>query len=136
MPTLVLPDGTTMTDTVAILQHLTGYFPDAKWHQHQGRWRTENSFRWVVFANVNLREAVARRGYQFRYTDDENGYEAVRSAAIRRMGEALEVLEAAITDPFLLGNDMTIASVYAAMFYIRSHGDVDTPRLDALTDKI
>ena len=30
MPTLVIPDGTTMTETPAILLHLTGYFPEAK----------------------------------------------------------------------------------------------------------
>ena len=136
MPTLVLPDGTTMTETAAILLHLTGCFPDAKMAPTPGTSAHGKFLRWMVFANVNLYEAVARRGYPFRYTDDEDGYEAIRSAAIRRMRDALEVLETDIASPFLLGDDMTIADVYMAMFYIWRRGAVDAPRLEALTDKV
>jgi glutathione S-transferase len=136
MPALVLPDGTTITETAAILLHLTGCFPEAKLAPTPGTAAHGKFLRWMVFANVNLYEAVARRGYPFRYTDDEDGFEALRSAAIRRMREALEVLETNISGPFLLGDDMTIADVYVAMFCIWYRGDVDAPHLKVLTDKV
>jgi glutathione S-transferase len=136
MPALVLPDGTTITETAAILLHLTGCFPEAKLAPTPGTTAHGKFLRWMVFANVNLYEAVARRGYPFRYTDDEDGFEALRSAAIRRMREALEVLETDISGPFLLGDDMTIADVYVAMFCIWHRGDVDAPHLKVLTDKV
>ena len=129
LPTLVLPDGTTMTETSAILTHLALCFPDRRLAPPPGTPAHAAFLRWTTFANVNLYEAVVRGGYPFRYTDDREGHDALRTAAVRRMGEALAVIEAHVEGPFLLGVEMTVADIYIAMLFMWHPGGVEAPHL-------
>ena len=129
LPTLILPDGSKMTESSAMLIHIAATHPEKGLAPHPGTPPHAKFLRWIVFAGVNLYEAVARRGYPFRYTDDEEGYDAVRSASARRMGEALAVVEAHIDAPFLLGEDMCLADIYLAMFFIWHRRELNAPRL-------
>ena len=136
LPTLILPNGTTMTETSAILVHLALCFPGqapraTAWHVG-----TRTFLRWTTFANVNLYEAVVRRGYPFRFTDDPEGYDALQSAAIRRMREALALIDAHVEGPFLLGEEMTVADIYIAMFFVWHRGDIEAPRLARIADAV
>ena len=63
LPTLILPNGTTMTETSAILVHLALCFPDKHLAPPPGTSAHGRFLRWTTFANVNLYEAVVRRGY-------------------------------------------------------------------------
>ena len=136
LPTLILPDGTIMTETSAILVHLSLCFPDKRLAPLPGTPAHAAFLRWMTFANVNLYEAVLRRGYPFRFTDDPAGYDALRSAAIRRMGEALAVIEAHVEGPFLLGEEMTVADVYIAMFLVWHRGDLEAARLARIAEAV
>ena len=136
LPTLILPDGTTMTETSAILVHLALCFPDKCLAPPPGTPAHGAFLRWTTFANVNLYEAVLRRGYPFRFTDDPEGYDALRSAANRRMGEALAVIEANVEGPFLLGEEMSVADVYIAMFLVWNRDDVEAPRLARIAEVV
>ena len=78
VPTLILPNGTTMTETSAILVHFGLCFPDEHLAPPPGTSAHGAFLRWTTFANVNLYEAVVRRGYPFRFTDDLEGYDALR----------------------------------------------------------
>ena len=62
LPTLILPNGTTMTETSAILVHLALCFPDKHLAPPPGTSAHGAFLRWTTFANVNLYEAVVRRG--------------------------------------------------------------------------
>ena len=136
LPTLILPDGSTMTESSAMLIHLAACFPEKNLGPAPGTSEHAAFLRWIVFASVNLYESMVRRGYPFRYTDDEDGYKAIRTAAIRRMGEALLVIEDNIKGPFLLGNTMSLADIYIAMFFIWHRGEIEAPRLFALARAI
>lgn len=136
VPTLVMPDGTTMTETAAILIHLAACHPEKGLAPEPGTPAHGTFLRWMVFASVNLYEAVARAAYPFRYTTDSNATEATRAAAIERMGQALAVLEAAVQGPFLLGEAMSLADVYVAMLFTWFRGETDAPRLAALRDAV
>ncbi len=129
LPVLLLPDGTVMTETSAILIHLAACFPEKGLAPPPGTPAHAAFLRWTVFANINLYEAVLRRGYPFRFTDDPEGHDALRSAAIRRMGEALALVDAHVEGPFLLGDDMTVADIYLAMFLVWYRGDAEPQRL-------
>ena len=129
LPTLILPDGSKMTESSAMLIYIAAAHPEKGLAPHPGTPPHAKFLRWTVFAGVNLYEAVARRGYPCRYTDDEEGYDAVRSASVRRMGEALAVVEAHIDAPFLLGEDMCLADIYLAMFSIWHRRELNAPRL-------
>ena len=129
LPTLFLPDGSSMTESSEMLIHIAAAHPEKSLAPPPGTPAHARFLRWTIFAGVNLYESVARREYPFRYTDDEDGYEAVSSASIRRMGEALAVVEAHIDEPFLLGEEMCLADIYLAMFSIWHRGELNAPRL-------
>jgi glutathione S-transferase len=137
VPTLVLPDGSIMTETAAILIHLAACFPDKALAPAPGTSAHAAFLRWIVFANVNVYEAVLRSAYPHRFTSDPNATEATRTAAVTRMGEALGVLEEAIgPGPFLLGDAISVADVYIAMLCVWFRGDIDASRLVVLTDGV
>ena len=136
LPTLILPDGSVMTETSAILIHFALAFPEKGLAPAPGTPAHAAFLRWTVFANINLYEAVLRRGYPFRFTDDPEGEDAVRTAAIRRMGEALALIDAHVAGPFLLGGEMTVADVYLAMFLVWYRGDAELPRLARIRDAV
>ena len=136
LPVLLLPDGSAMTETSAILVHLALAFPEKRLAPPPGAPAHAAFLRWTVFANVNLYEAVIRRGYPFRFTDDAGGHDAVRTAAIRRMGEALTLIDAHVEGPFLLGAEMTVADIYLAMFLVWYRGEAGTPRLARIRDAV
>ena len=118
LPTLVLPDGSIMTETAAILIHLAACFPEKNLAPLPGTFAHGKFLRWMVFASVNLYEAVLRAGYPERFTTDPEAEAATTAAAVARMGEALAVLEQAIDPgPFLLGDDMSLVDVYIAMLF-------------------
>lgn len=133
LPTLVLPDGSIMTETAAMLIHLAACFPERGLAPPPGTPAHGAFLRWTVFASVNLYEAVLRAGYPQRFTADPNAHDATRAAAVERMGEALAVLEQAVDPgPFLLGAAMSLADVYIAMLFLWFPGTIDAPRLTAL----
>ena len=137
VPTLVLPEGGTMTETAAILIHLAASFPGKGLGPEPGTVQHAAFLRWMVFANVNLYEAVLRRGYPFRYTTDLDGYEGLRAAADMRMADALAVLETAVAPgPFLLGGEMSVADIYITMLFTWFAGEIDAPYLAALTQGV
>ena len=137
VPTLVLPEGGTMTETAAILIHLAASFPGKGLGPEPGTAQHAVFLRWMVFASVNLYEAVLRRGYPFHYTTDPDGYEGLRGAADMRMADALAVLETAVAPgPFLLGGEMSVADIYITMLFTWFAGEIDAPYLAALTQGV
>lgn len=137
VPTLTLPDGSTMTETAAILIHLAACHPDKGLGPAPATPEHARFLRWLVFANVNIYESLLRRPYPERYTTDPNGLDAVREASALRMGEALMVVENAIgPGPYMLGADMTVLDVYLTMLAGWYRGDLDAPRLRALSDGV
>ncbi len=133
LPTLILPDGSTMTETAAILIHLAACYPEKDLGPVPGTSAHAKFLRWLVFASVNLYEPVLRSGYPHRFTVDPDAHQATREAAVARMAEAIAVLETAIDPgPFLLGDEMNLADVYIAMLCTWFRGDIDAPRLTRL----
>ena len=63
LPTLILPDGSTMTESSAMLIHLAACFPEKNLGPAPGTSEHAAFLRWIVFASVNLYESVVRRGY-------------------------------------------------------------------------
>ena len=137
VPTLIMPDGSTMTETAAILIHLAACYPDKALAPLPGTPAHVVFLRWMIFTSVNVYEAVLRAAYPFRFTTDPDATEATRAAAIERLGQGLAVLEDAIgSGPFLLGDSMSLVDLYIAMLFNWSRAEIDAPRLAALTDRV
>ena len=136
VPVLILPDGTTMTETAGILIYLAAQFPNQKLAPAPGTLAYASFLRWTVFASVNVYEAVARSSYPHRFSTDLAGRDAIGAAATQRMTEALGIIETHVEGPFLLGPDMSVADIYIAMLYLWSDRQGCTPNLDTIIDQV
>ena len=130
VPTLILPDGTVMTETGAILIHLATCHPGDDVGPEPTTPEAARMLRWIVFLSANVYEATLRRVYPERYTTQADGVEGMQAAAVQRSDEAFALLEAELVDGgFLLGAGISLADVYLAMLYAWHRGQ----RRDGLT---
>lgn len=115
IPTLVLPDGSVMTESAAIALFLAESEPKAGLAPPVGDPRRAAFLRWLFFAQTNIYETDLRFTYPARYTSDPNGAEAVAAAARARFDGLWDMTAAAIAGPFFFGKDFTLLDIYLAM---------------------
>ncbi|MDH3695417.1 MAG: glutathione S-transferase family protein [Gammaproteobacteria bacterium] len=125
VPTLILPDGSVMTESAAMMLHIADAFPQAKLVPPLGDAKRAQVYRWMFFAAVNFYETDLRYYYSERYTTNENGAEGVKVAALHDFDSYWDMLEPVIgKGPCLLGNTYSIVDIYLTMLAYW-HPDVD-----------
>jgi glutathione S-transferase len=134
VPVLVLPDGTVMTESAAIVVHLADAFPDKGLAPKPATPAHARFLRWMFFMAANLYEGDLRYFYPERYTSDPDGIPGVKSAGAAHMKKSFAVVEEALAPgPFLCGAALTIADVYLAMVGAWSPEPLTSRRLLAVT---
>lgn len=141
VPALTLPDGTIMTESAAISLYLADKYPEAELAPAQNAPERAAYLRWLVYLATNIYMTDLRAYYPDRYTTDQNGGKCVKAAALTRMAREWEVYAEALADkPFILGERMCVADVYAAMLatwnldvpaFFKKH-----PNLRAMYDRV
>jgi GST-like protein len=115
VPTLGLPDGTTMFESAAILIHLALMYPEAKLAPPPGTTKHAEFLQWMTFLSANVYEDVLRIYYSARYSVRGEA----DAAAIRDQAAADFITNASLVarglDPYVLGADYSIADVYLYM---------------------
>jgi len=115
IPTLVLDDGTVMTESAAIALHLAESHPAGSLAPPPGEPARAQLLRWLFFAVANLYEPDLRYTYPDRYTLDPAGAEGVKQAGIRDVDRNWAIMaEAYGADTFLLGR-FSLIDPYVAM---------------------
>ena len=133
VPTLVLPDGTVMTESAAIVVHLANAFPDKGLAPAPGGSGHARFLRWMFFMASNIYEGDLRYFYPERYTTDEAGIAGVKAAGAAHMRKAFGVIEGALAEgPFLCGAKSCMADVYLAMVMAWAPEPIASPRLLAV----
>jgi glutathione S-transferase len=133
VPVLVLPDGTTMTESAAIVVHLANAFPDKGLAPKPATAAHAGFLRWMFFMAANLYEGDLRYFYAERYTTDPAGAAGVKNAGAAHMKKSFAVVEDALDQgPFLCGAVLTMADVYLAMLTAWSPEPIASPRLLAV----
>ena len=116
IPVLLLPDGTAMAESAAMVLHLVDRFPEAKLAPPPGTSARARFDRWLLFLAVNVYGADLRFYYSARFTADPAGAEGVRQAAERDLENHFAILEAALDPgPFLLGEAFGAADISLLM---------------------
>lgn len=116
VPTLVLPDGTVMTESAAIMIHLADLHPGAGLAPPHGTPERASYLRWFLYLATTLYMSDLRFFYPERYTDDPSGAAAIRSRAADHMRQEYAVYAAALGEgPFFLGPRLSALDIYAAM---------------------
>ncbi len=116
VPTLVLPDGSIMTESAAILIHLADIFPQAGLAPAALSPLRPRYLRWMLFLATTLYMSDLRMLYPARYTADPAGAAGIKANATAAMQAEFAILSDAIAEgPFILGSPMSAVDIYAAM---------------------
>jgi glutathione S-transferase len=115
MPTLVTPDGETLTESAAILLTLTERHAAAGLLPPPGSPLRAHALRWLLFAAGELYPLVEIIDHPERFSPDEDARAGVRDAALQLWRDRWCIVEAALGDgPFLLGDRFCVVDPYLA----------------------
>lgn len=115
VPVLILPDGTVMTESGAIVLLLGERHPDTHMVPTTDDPRRPVFLRWLFFLTASVYATFRYDDYPERWVTDA----PARQELHRRVGEArkdmLRQLDAAADAPYFLGDRMTALDLYIAM---------------------
>jgi GST-like protein len=137
IPTLVLPDGTVMTESLAILLTLADRHPEAALLPPPGDSGRARALRWMTLAAAEFYPHVTRYDYPERFHPDPAQADVLRQRAQEMGREIWTVVEReAAPAPFILGERFSLADIYLSALTRWMRGDEwipsHCPRLDAL----
>ncbi len=115
IPALMLPDGTVIGESAAILIHLAGCAPGAGLAPAAGSTAHARFLQWMVYLSANVYDAALRYFYAERYSQDgAAAATGIQARAAEQYTHHLEMLDALLA-PFLLGASYCIADAYLYM---------------------
>ena len=121
LPVLVLPDGTVVTESLAILLTVADRHPEAGLLPPPGDPHRAAALRWMATLAGEFYPHVTRCDYPARFSADPAHAEAIRQRALEMSREVMAVVEAHAPfgpdgrGPFLLGERLGLADPYLAM---------------------
>jgi glutathione S-transferase/GST-like protein len=134
IPALVLPDGTLMTETAAMLVQIVDRHPEAKLAPPAGSAERARFLRWLFFLASSVYPAVLRFYYSDRHSTDPSAAEGIKAAAGTDLDEQFKILEDALDPgPYLLGEAFSAVDILLWML-IQWHPD--SARLFAAAPRI
>ena len=112
VPALVLPDGTAVSESAALLIYLSTAFPAARLAPPPGTSAHARYLQWMVYLSANLYESALRFFYADRYSNaGAQGAPAIKARALEQYTQHLETLAATLS-PYVLGDTYTAADPY------------------------
>jgi glutathione S-transferase len=104
-----------MSESAAMLVHLTNTNPGAGMAPVMGSAAHAQFLQWIVFLSANVYEAALRFFYAERYSaDGEAAAAQIKVQALADWSRHFEVLEAALS-PYILGAELSAADHYLHM---------------------
>lgn len=115
IPLLVLPDGTTVAESAAILIHLTNAHPEAGLAPPPASSAHARFLQWMVYLSANLYEAVLRYYYAERYSAaGAAAAPAIKAQALSDYAAHLERIHRELS-PYVLGEKLSAVDPYLHM---------------------
>jgi len=134
VPCLALPDGTIVSESAAILIHLTLAHPAAKLAPVPGSAAHAQFLQWMVFLSANVYEAVLRYYYAERYSAaGAAAADQIQAQALSDWTRHLELIHAALS-PYVLGELPSAADPY--LFMLAGWYPEDAPALASRLPKL
>jgi len=125
VPALVLPDGTPISESAAILIHLASAHPEAALAPPAGTTAHARFLQWMIFLSANVYEAVLRCYYPERYsTSGSAAAEAIKNQAVLDFDRHLAHIHETLS-PYVLGERLSAADPYLHMLASWYLGDVN-----------
>ena len=136
VPAMVLPDGTVMFESAAMLIHLALRHPQSALAPQPGTSRHAVFLQWMVFLSANVYEAALHIYYSARYSArGEADADAIRQQGTDDFCTHLALLSEGL-GPYVLGADYSLADPYLHMLASWYPGDkgelyARAPKLEA-----
>jgi glutathione S-transferase len=141
IPALVLPDGTLMTESAAMVLHICDRHPEAKLAPPAGSSESARFQRWLVYLATAIYNSDLRLYYADKMTTDAAGTDGIEASARADMDRYFAIVNDALNPgPYLLGETYSAVDVYLWML-AKWHPDTerlfaDNPRIAKLVDLV
>lgn len=137
IPALITPEGTLLTESVAIVLHLAERFPEAGFLPPVGSIARAHAYRAMLMVAGEVYPAVTREDYPERFTPTGEAADAIRAQAVKDLQDAWRLVErTVITGPFVLGDTFSAADIYVtgiSRFILEpAWRAVHVPRIEAI----
>lgn len=130
VPALVLPNGSVLTECIAILMHLADAHPEASLAPPCGSVERAQINRWLSFFVMNIYGPEYLRMRPAFYTTDPSGAAGIAEAATAYLVRHYSLFEAALgVGPYFLGDRFSILDIYVWMI-TQWWGDYEGMRRD------
>ena len=141
VPTLVLDDGTLLTESAAMVLHIGESHPKAGLVPVLGDADRATFCRWLFYLSANVYDGTLRYIYADRYSVDAAAEDGVRAAAARDLDNYFDIVERALDPgPFVLGDRYSAVDAYLWMLASwQADGDAlfaRCPRVAALFERV
>ncbi|MEO3433045.1 glutathione S-transferase family protein [Inquilinus sp. CAU 1745] len=141
VPTLILPDGTIMTESAAIILTIAERHPEAELLPPPASRERALAYRWMMFIASNIYEAVSREDYPARFTTDPAGADGIKEAATMELRRLWTLLDRTLNpSPYAIGDRFTALDVYIAnlsRWIVGAEWRAEhCPRLDRLAEAV
>lgn len=115
VPALLLPDGTVMTESAAIIIALADRHPKSGLLPPANSSERATALRWLLYLSNNVYEAIGRQDYPERYVADPAQAPGVRDRAVEDLKRFWKILEDALgPGPYALGRRFSALDLYIA----------------------
>lgn len=115
VPSLVLPNGDIMTESVAILLTLLENHPNHELLPAVGHRHRAQALRWLLFVATELYPIVEINDYPERFCADPKSAKSTRELARELWRSRWLVIEQNVAGPFLLGGEFCVTDIYIAV---------------------
>jgi len=120
IPALMLPDGTVISESAAMVLHIADAHPEANLLPALGSIDRAKVYRWLFYAVANLYEACLRFSYNDRFVEGATAAALVKKTARLDIDQYWDLLEKDLqhnssSGPYLLGNQYSVIDPYLLM---------------------
>ena len=115
VPTLVLEDGSILTESLAILHHLETLEPSANLIPPPGDPARKDFYRWAVFIVAALYPTWTYGDEPAKWVEDTQGAKQLRESTDRHRQVLWKQMEEVAGAPWFLGERMTALDLYVAV---------------------
>ena len=139
VPTLVLPDGTVMTESLAMLHYVNDQAPKAGLIPPPGDPMRPVFYRWVVFLVAAVYPTFTYGDDPKKWVADEKGSKLLRESTDAHRQEMWRQLESVAGEPWFLGEQRSALDLYVASMTRWRPGRkwfaTTTPKIVAIAEK-
>ncbi len=140
IPTLLLDDGTVLTESAAITLWLSEELGSDQLVPDPGAPERAAFLRWLVFLVANIYPCFTFGDDPARFVQAADARDGYREAVDARLRQLWEVVEAAASSPWFLGDRFSALDLYVAVMTRWRPGQAwfarETPRLSAIATAV